>query len=337
MALSVGSLAPPALAQVPAARNTANFACPPEEVPVAGFGDTAGNTHEAAINCVTWYEVATGTTAATYGPNDPVLRGQMASFIARVIDYVATRTPAESDGLPAVPAGNAFPCDLSPSAHYDAIQRLAAAGVVKGIGDDVDGDACFGPNQAVSRAQMATFIAESQRLLGQDVPGSEADYFVDDDESVHEANIDAITAEGITQGTDTSAEGDLYGPESDVSRGQMASFLARKLDRLVDRTVAEPPPTAVISPTAATVPGGGTFEATVTASRGTIETVTVNGCTISPPKVFEVANPAGAASVPISVTIPAGQGGVSCRLDVVTTFVGGGRDTSSAIINVLAS
>jgi len=337
---SLVAMAAPAAAQVPPARDITEFACPPTEVPSSGFGDVPpANVHARAIDCVAWYEVTGGTTAATYSPADPVTRDQMATFIVRVIDYVAARTPSESDGLPGAPSANAFPCDVSDQdLHYDSIQRLAAAGVVKGVGDNALGQACFAPGERVDRAQMATFIAESQRLLGQDVPGSEADFFVDDDGSVHEDSIDAITAEGITRGEGVDGEGNaVYDPGGNVSRDQMASFLARKLDRLVEMTVAQPPPTATVDPISATVPGGGTFEATVTASRGTIEDVTVTGCSISPPQVFQVANPAGAASVPIDVVIPAGQGGTSCRLDIVTTFVGGGRDTSSAIISITPS
>ncbi len=52
--------------------------------------------------------------------------------------------------------------------------------------------------------------------------------FTDDDGNVHEGFIEAIAAEGITQGCDAS--GTLYCPAGLVTRGQMASFLARALD-----------------------------------------------------------------------------------------------------------
>jgi len=52
--------------------------------------------------------------------------------------------------------------------------------------------------------------------------------FTDDDGNVHEENIEAIAAEGITAGCDAS--GTLYCPNDFVSRGQMATFLARALD-----------------------------------------------------------------------------------------------------------
>lgn len=53
--------------------------------------------------------------------------------------------------------------------------------------------------------------------------------FSDDDGNTHEANIEAIAAEGITQGCNPP-ENDLYCPNDPVTRGQMAVFLARAFD-----------------------------------------------------------------------------------------------------------
>ncbi len=50
--------------------------------------------------------------------------------------------------------------------------------------------------------------------------------FVDDDDHIHEGAIEAIKAEGITQGCST----DRYCPDDPVTRGQMAAFLNRALD-----------------------------------------------------------------------------------------------------------
>lgn len=50
--------------------------------------------------------------------------------------------------------------------------------------------------------------------------------FTDDDGNTHEANIEAIAAEGITEGCNPPTN-DLYCPNDPVTRGQMAVFLAR--------------------------------------------------------------------------------------------------------------
>lgn len=52
--------------------------------------------------------------------------------------------------------------------------------------------------------------------------------FTDDDGNIHEGNIEAIAADGITNGCNPPTN-DLYCPSSTVTRGQMAAFLARAL------------------------------------------------------------------------------------------------------------
>ena len=51
--------------------------------------------------------------------------------------------------------------------------------------------------------------------------------FLDDDENFHEGYIEAIAAEGITNGC--VPEGDLYCPDRDVTRGEIAKFVAETL------------------------------------------------------------------------------------------------------------
>jgi hypothetical protein len=49
------------------------------------------------------------------------------------------------------------------------------------------------------------------------------DAFGDDDGSIHEADIQALAATGITRG----CAPDLYCPDQSVTRAQMAAFLHR--------------------------------------------------------------------------------------------------------------
>jgi hypothetical protein len=57
---------------------------------------------------------------------------------------------------------------------------------------------------------------------------SAAGTFSDDDGNVHEGNIEAIAAEGITRGCNPPVN-DLYCPSDPVTRGQMAAFLVRAM------------------------------------------------------------------------------------------------------------
>jgi hypothetical protein len=77
------------------------------------------------------------------------------------------------------------------------------------------------PNDNVTRAQMASFLARAMGL-----PAATQDYFSDDNGTTHEANINKIAEAGIT----TGCAAGLYCPNDNVSRAQMASFLARALN-----------------------------------------------------------------------------------------------------------
>jgi hypothetical protein len=65
---------------------------------------------------------------------------------------------------------------------------------------------------------MASFLV---RAL--DLPSTTTDFFTDDNGSTHEVNINRVAAAGITKGCTATT----YCPDADVSRAQMASFLAR--------------------------------------------------------------------------------------------------------------
>jgi hypothetical protein len=76
------------------------------------------------------------------------------------------------------------------------------------------------PTAVVSRQQMASFLT---RALG--LPTTTRDFFTDDESSVHEGDINRLAAAGITGG----CAADRFCPVAPVTRGEMASFLARAL------------------------------------------------------------------------------------------------------------
>ena len=87
----------------------------------------------------------------------------------------------------------------------------------------------------MTRAQMASFLVRAFRLGD----AAAVSGFVDTAGSVHEASIDGLAAAGITTGCAT--EPVRFCPDDDVTRAQMATFLARAtgLVPLPDRV--EPP------------------------------------------------------------------------------------------------
>jgi hypothetical protein len=107
---------------------------------------------------------------------------------------------------------------------------LAQTGVTRGCNPPAN--TLFCPDDYVTRGQMAAFLV---RALGlSDTGGTD---FVDDDESVFEADIASLAAAGIARGCNPPAN-DRFCPDELVTRDQMASFLARALDL----EIVVPPP-----------------------------------------------------------------------------------------------
>jgi hypothetical protein len=95
------------------------------------------------------------------------------------------------------------------------ITWLVQAGITNGCAAGY-----FCPTSAVTREQMASFLKRSLNL-----PPTATDYFIDDATSIHQPDINSITVARITNGCATAR----YCPRSNVSREQMATFLARAL------------------------------------------------------------------------------------------------------------
>ena len=103
------------------------------------FIDDETSPHEDSINRVRAVRVAGGCDWNRYCPKREVTRGQMASFLARALALPATSHDyfRDDDG----------------TAHEDAINRIAAAGITPGC--DLNR---FCPKREVTRAQMAAFL-----------------------------------------------------------------------------------------------------------------------------------------------------------------------------------
>ena len=117
-----------------------------------------------------------------------------------------------------------FP-DLDPDAfHAPSIRRMVALGITTGYQDGT-----FRPSLAVTRGQMASFLARALHLGldDEDTAGSTTGpataAFIDTVGTTHAAAIDAVHAAGIAGGFPDGT----YRPGEAVTRGQMATFLAR--------------------------------------------------------------------------------------------------------------
>lgn len=176
------------------------------------FQDTAGNTHQAAIDVLAATRITAGCDASgtLYCPSDAVTRGQMATFVVRTMELIELPLPSSPP--------DAFPDDDG-SPHELAINKLAAEGVLLGGADGL-----IRPRDPVTRGQMALYL---QRAF--DLPPGDATVFTDVGPTFMEA-VGAIAAAEITQGC--TADGTRYCTNDPVRRDQMASFILRTLQRV---------------------------------------------------------------------------------------------------------
>ena len=105
------------------------------------------------------------------------------------------------------------------SVHAESIEEVAALGITVGTTPTM-----FSPDQAVSRGQMATFLTRTWEAAGRECPTSGVGFFDDvASGSTHVRGIDCMSALDVARGTAAR----MFAPSESVSRGQMATFLAR--------------------------------------------------------------------------------------------------------------
>lgn len=120
----------------------------PSATGASAFSDVAGSPHQPAIDALAAAGITGGCGGDRFCPNQPVSRSQMASFLQRAWD------------LPIPILQLSLFSDVVSSVHQPAINAIAQAGITLGCGD---GQFC--PNQAVRRAEMASFLARALGLV----------------------------------------------------------------------------------------------------------------------------------------------------------------------------
>ncbi len=214
----------PAGAAAADARGTEAVCPPPGESAEDRFDDLEGaQIHAANINCMAQYAIAQGVAEREYRPLTNVNRGQMATFIANLIE---TATGEELD----TPPEDEFE-DIDGTTHQDGINKLAFNGLVLGTGEGQ-----YDPADPVRRDAMATFVANAidyahnGAVDGQRPPQAGTDPAFGDvsADNTHVENINRLAAQDIVTGT---GDGD-YSPSVAVSRAQMATFVMQGADYL---------------------------------------------------------------------------------------------------------
>lgn len=215
-------------------------ACPSGRVPRSQFRDVdASSPFARAIDCLVGFEITQGRTSTRYAPNDGVTRAQMAVFLHRMLDDLLV--------LPAAPTRSRFR-DVDATGEIGrAINVLASDELATLLGMRIVAGrtaTTFDPGATVTRAQMASFIARTTEAViiakGYEITDRGACSGVFRDErsipEAHRANVELLCAAGIV----TGRRDGTYGPSDTVTRAQMAAFLMRLKDVLVEGMLATP-------------------------------------------------------------------------------------------------
>ena len=227
-----------------------------QAIPSAALGDTISDT-ATLIGGIS----PTGTvTLNLYGPDDASC-GLAPVFTATV--PVATGEAASGDFTPMVPGAYRWTASYSGDAAHDAtaeacngtnesstiqyptgsppfcqssppstytdrseatvharnVDCITWFDIARGFTDNT-----YGPNLAVSRAQIASFLTRMLKQAGVVLPDSPPDAFSDDDGGLHEPDINEIAAVGVLDGT-TGEIGTDYNPGRFIRRDDMAKLI----------------------------------------------------------------------------------------------------------------
>lgn len=195
------------------AATTATFTVRVSEFDSGRFVDDDGLTAEPDIETIATLGITNGCNPPTndrFCPAKGVIRAEMAAFLVRALGEEAN-----------IGAYQGLFSDVPAEAWYAGyVERLAELGITTGTGPEV-----FAPDRVVSRAEMAVFLI---RAFGTGAEASPRGVFADvSGDAWYIDEVEALYDLGVTKGC---AEEPLrYCPTNQVTRAQMASFLARIL------------------------------------------------------------------------------------------------------------
>jgi subtilisin family serine protease len=174
------------------------------------FTDTARHTFYNDILWMSGMDITRGCNPPAndrFCPDDLVTRGQLAAFLVRALGLAANDHPGFVDVV-------------STSTFTDDVGKFATAGITRGCNPPANDRFC--PDDPVSRAQIAAFLARALGLTENTHPG-----FVDVAAgSTFASDIGRLATAGITRGCNPPAN-DRFCPEDRLTRGQLAAMLHR--------------------------------------------------------------------------------------------------------------
>lgn len=186
-----------------------------EPVPSAGLSDVdPDGTHAQDIDCMVAFGIMPALSGGTFDPLGDIFRWQMAEYLIREAELIGIEVPAPN------PYGFTDLAGLDQST-IDAINQLAELGITTGVSNTE-----YDPFGTIPRWQMALFLSRVHTRAAFSLPAGSSS-FADLGGLSNEAvtAINGLVALEVTNGTSETT----FSPYGNVTREQMASFLARLL------------------------------------------------------------------------------------------------------------
>lgn len=156
----------------------------------------------------------TGTSATTFEPNTTTTRGMIVSMLHRL------------EGSPAV--GIADFSDVASGDWYaDPVAWAASEGIVGGYGDGT-----FGPNDPITREQMASILYRYADYKGLDVSARASLDAYSDADSVSPWASDVMSW-AVSEGIISGMSEDTLAPQGTATRAQVAAMFQRFLENVM--------------------------------------------------------------------------------------------------------
>lgn len=185
------------------------------------FADVHGTAHwaETYVDFVSARDLFQGTSDNHFSPDRTMTRGMLVAVLYRLED--SPSLPEENLGYP---FGDVEPDNWYSNAVHWAVYNGIASGYNAGQ---------FGPNDTITREQMAVILYRYAEHKGYDTADRAALDKFSDSEQVGSWSSDALSwanAEGLINGTDMGA----LAPTGSATRAQVAAILTRFCQRVVE-------------------------------------------------------------------------------------------------------
>jgi hypothetical protein len=180
------------------------------------FDDIDGHWAKSDIELLASKLVVKGVKETTFAPDAGITRAQFATLIVRSLGLSENKTAA------------AF-SDVSSGGWYTgAVGAAAQAGIVEGFENGT-----FGPNEKITREQMAVMIARALKVAGKGADVDVADQAKLLAKFTDEASINAWAQESVAQAVEAGIlngiKSDLFAPDEHATRAQATVMLKRLL------------------------------------------------------------------------------------------------------------